>query len=223
MEMESSAATDDLWQSRSDMDDRRTLKGLRLRADNGETDLGPLIEGLDLLHSLYFKIFRETDAKAVRYQRWYRGLALGATLTGAFAVFAALYQLADGEVPWAAYVEVALAISSLLIVVAVIGLELKQKWLLKRVQAERLRLCKFDALLDGSLWSPSERELLRARLERDIGLMQLEGEDKIEEWAHNHPIPKARPTPMGTRRSLAGEFGPLLPPDAAEHTTRIPE
>ena len=231
MDKKSSAAIEHHRKSRSDMDDRHTLKDLGVRADNGETDLRPLIEGLDLLHSLYFRIFHEVDGQAVRYQWWYRTLALLSTVTGGVAVLVAIYQLATGgqqsptgEQPhMAADVEVILALISLAIVLAVLWMQIKQKWLLKRVQAERLRLCKFDALLDESLWSTSGRQLLKSRLERDIGLMQLEEEDKIEEWAHNHPIPKDRSAPTGTRQSLAEELRTYYHRTRLKYATRIPE
>lgn len=143
-------------------------------------DSGPLGEYLRLCRDHLSKPFEEADREAVSSQRWHRRITgAAAAFGGAALVLAAVYISFHGALPTSTVlVEAVLAGIATLFVLAGMIRGWHGDWLLRRYQAEQLRLAKFRYLVDPEFWSEGGPSAIR---KRDQFLHEIERIRTIEE------------------------------------------
>ena len=137
-----------------DMDDRQELPWLEKHGDAEKRLAAKLI----FLRDKVTPGYREANQAARDNQAAYLRASVGSVVCAAVAVILAIYQLAELPPPfwrpaWLPYMELALVVASVLIVLADFQFKWRDSWLAGRSRAERLRSLKFRALLDPKLWS----------------------------------------------------------------------
>lgn len=100
--------------------------------------------------------FWAADGEALRNQRWHRRHTVTATLCGGGAVLIGVWILGFethlGRLGPIRVIELGLAGLVLLSIVSGLVFQRKNRWLLHRHRAERLRLLKFEFLITPSVW-----------------------------------------------------------------------
>lgn len=148
--------------------------------------------------------YERCNNSALKHQIWHRNLANSAALFGTAAVMLAVFQLAFPELVeelkvWRIpLLEIVSAVAAAFAVAVGLGVVGKSQWLLKRHEAERLRLLKFRFLLDPNTWNANaQQNTLRDDLQGKTRKVLDLTPHAFEEWAE--------------------ELGPLLPP-ASPHS-----
>lgn len=121
-----------------------------------EADLaapGRLGEFLRAARERLLPAYDAADRDAVAYQRWHRRFIRGAAILAALAVISASVNSIPGVASDASlYLELSFAVASVLCVGVGLAAGWKKKWLLRRYQAERYRLLKFELLTEPPVW-----------------------------------------------------------------------
>lgn len=142
-----------------DMDDSRDCPAVQ-----------PLHDALVECEHVILPAFRRADSLALGYRKWYQVISYAAAIGGVSAVILATLQLsALLRSPLVWEIEAGAAFLTLLIVLVGMALSLKDRWLLERYKAERLRMLKFCFLMDPILWdgrATDSRRLKEELLER---------------------------------------------------------
>ena len=192
--------------SPSDMDDRDLLDALKARWKAGDTRLRPLVEGLDDLNHGVLGAFREADDKANALQRSYRRCAFRSTLAGAIAVMFGLFQLAHWESPLIVAGEFIFAVASLGYALYGVLSDTRERWLLERALAERLRARKFASLLDPRLWQESTRADWTHEVAHLADDFPPGTHNFLEDWTLHQTMPRTVAAPEPVDRAVADEL-----------------
>lgn len=150
---------------------------------------------LELCHRIADE-FDAVDARAVKYQRFHRWLTRGAAVFGALAVVFAIIGLSRGhqEIWSAAWLprketldwwELFFAGTAVLIVILGWIGNFKEKWLLRRHQAESYRLLRYHFLIHPTIWR-GQREDARGWVETKLNEISQATLDKAVREASPH-------------------------------------
>ncbi|MEO6391034.1 MAG: hypothetical protein ABIP75_04225 [Pyrinomonadaceae bacterium] len=145
-------------------------------------------------------IFDAADKKALRHQHRHRMIAVAAAVFGTLAILFGLLQLiipagrlgGTTSAPFAVIVSEVLAASFAVIAVGLgIRVALQRGWLVERHKAERLRLLKFGALIDPSLWSkiPGAMQAWQSGIETKLAEIEAIDWKRLKDWAKGEPLP----------------------------------
>lgn len=199
----------------SDMDDSRDMP-----------DTQPLREMLEHCQKHIYPVFHEADMAALKAQEQHRHLTRRVSWLGAGATILATFQLLAAAVlhpprpgvenvsalaarmaAWSEHYEaimVTLAVIELIVVAAMFGFILgglrsgsKQKQLLERYRAERLRLLKFGFLLNPEVWSRDEKRIQRAQEEihRKVNDIVTSMRPSLDRWISEGAVPSVWTAP----------------------------
>ncbi len=157
----------------------------------------PLHDALLECQQLIVPSFRRTDRAAIRYQKLYRVFAYAAATGGAAAVVLATFQLSD--LSWSARVvnwEAVAAFLTLLIVLLGMALSLKDRWLLERFKAERLRMLKFNFLMEPAAWGERrDPRALRDELSNRVEEITASTFSALQGWVTRNSVPRLQEAP----------------------------
>jgi hypothetical protein len=145
-----------------------------------------LYNALKVVQDSIYEPFCKFDRQAVENRRHYEIISVLAVVFGALSVLIALsgpladlYGLAN---LWK--VEAAMAAAAVFCIVFGWFAGFKDKWLTARCKAERLRLKKFEKLLDPELWcEPPDLDSASEKLKREVHEISVENSEKSREWA----------------------------------------
>ncbi len=148
-----------------------------------ETDLadpGPLGEFLRLCRDHLTKPFRHADREAIESQRWHRRVTGSAAVLGGFSLVLAAVNIAMPLLfgPPGILAEAVLAVLATILVFTGILRGWHGDWLLRRFQAEQLRLAKFRFLVNPDFWcegaaaAPGPRDRFLREIERIEALQE---------------------------------------------------
>ena len=160
-----------------DMDDSREIDFYQQQVANGNSSVRPLLDRLKLIQQNIQPAFQEADTTAISYQKKYNRTSLLSVIFGAITIWLGLMQLVKPFGPH--YLlpasELLAGLATMTCVVVGKAERYKEKWLLGRFKAERLRLLKFRRLLNPSFWQDNT----------SISEVQIaESVDKIEGYAY---------------------------------------
>lgn len=146
--------------------------------------------------------FREVDEKALRHQWYHRLLTKLAAVFGTAAIVFAILQLAFADAIGAsamAVSEVAAGILAGLAVALGLLVAFQKNWLVKRNQAERLRMARYRYLIDPDLWAgdPAAEAACRERLEEEVRAITATGIQEVHHWVGNDSVPSPPPNVLG--------------------------
>jgi hypothetical protein len=157
-------------------------------------DPGPLGEYLRLCRDHLIRPFEEADREALSSQAWHRGFTgAAAGLGGSALVLSALNIAFHGILPtWLLMVEAVLAAVATVFVLAGIVRGWHGEWLLRRYQAEQLRLAKFRFLVDPEFWCEGGPTGARTkdRFLREIERIRAIEEKELDALAADEGIPR---------------------------------
>ncbi|MEO8433061.1 MAG: hypothetical protein ABI592_16275 [Acidobacteriota bacterium] len=157
-------------------------------------DPGPLGEYLRLCRDQIVGPFDEADSQALRSQKLHRRITGLAAAFGGASLVAAAVNIAflDAATELTLLVEASLAAVGTALVFAGLVKSWHGEWLLRRFQAEQLRLLKFRMLVDPDFWCaggpalPGPRERLLRKIEEIQGIR----EKQLETFAAREGVPK---------------------------------
>lgn len=175
---------------------------------------GPLGEYLRLCREMLVPRFELADSFSLATQRRHRAFARWVAAFASLSVILALGQkVAEGRLTpeWERRLVVSegIAVITTVLLVAIGLLSVGHtRWLLRRYQAERLRLLKFRLLADPRLWIEPRRENWRERLTARVEAIEtLRGDDLTAE-SEREDVPDHSPrdvcdrVPAGVMRDL---------------------
>jgi hypothetical protein len=192
-----------------DMNDKREIDFYLSQALNGESTSQPLLERLTLTQEIIHPVFRAADKAALEYQKKYETASLRSVVAGGITVFFGLLQLANVV---GGFVEVLLPLPLANVVGGIVGallpyLELaaavvtiyyiwiasvdryKEKWLLARYKAEKLRLLKFRFLSTPSFWH-EQTDDVAAEMTASVDEIQASTYVALEDWVSRSLTPE---------------------------------
>jgi hypothetical protein len=197
-----------------DMDDSKDLITYQEWIDQGKVHVAPLQRVMRVIQDTIYKRFAAFDADAVKMHSWYTRVAIAAVVSGALSVFFAIAEVTVPEprIPWTRFLFSwtpleAIAVIATLIVITFGRIQnYKERWILARFKAERLRLLKFSSLMNPKLWRdppdlfPAEQEL-QHQVDQ---IRELEYDDAIR-WAKRGVHPYAAESPCKDKYGEAME------------------
>ncbi len=190
-----------------DMDDTMELYLYEQCIAKGCNELKPLYNALKVVQDAIYEAYAKFDRAAVDNRKRYEVVSVLAVGFGAASVFFALtgtiaemhhqvhYWIAEG---------ITAALTLLFILVGWFA-GFKDKWMVARCKAERLRLLKFEKLVDPGLWcDPPDLGAASASLKREVHELAVGGSAEAREWAEGGTEPDLSETPCKDRceRSL---------------------
>jgi hypothetical protein len=157
--------------------------------------------------------FRKADAAALRHQWYHRQLVKWATVFGTAAILFAILQLAFGEaigLHQIAFDELAAVVIALIAFVLGSLVAFQIRWLVERNKAERLRMAKFQHLIDPELWNgdPATQQKKRAKLEGAVKAIEAARHNEVHQWIENDAVPTPPDSILGlsTPPPVTGEL-----------------
>jgi hypothetical protein len=191
-----------------DMDDSMDIASFEKRIEHGEIKLLPLYRAMCAIQNAVYEPFLEFDSVAIKMHNWYELVTGTAVFFGALSVVLAIAEATSSpgftkkhHLTLAEFLAAAISLAAILLG---LGANFKERWILARYKAERLRLLKFASLLVPSLWceppafSKSERDLRR----QVHCISELEYDD-AERWAKRGVHPYAAKPPCSEEHSKA--------------------
>jgi hypothetical protein len=160
---------------------------------DSETDLkdpGPLGEYLRACEERLLKPYSNADTKAMVHQRTHRWLVLAAGATATTSLVLTIFNTVF-HAAWHPGLWLELAISAVTVLLVLVGLSghWHKKWLLRRYQAERYRLLKFEGLIDPAKWGCGPSRDWRSELEADIDRIERLRYLDLEDRAREEQVP----------------------------------
>jgi hypothetical protein len=170
------------------MDDTMELYLYEQCIAKGCTELKPLYNALKVVQDAIYEPFCRFDRQAVENRRWYETISILAVVFGAASVLIALTGSLAELYHFSKYWIVEAAAASLTVICIVVGwlAGFKDQWLVSRCKAERLRLKKFEKLLNPELWcEPPDLDSASEKLKREVHEISVENSEKAREWAQS--------------------------------------
>jgi hypothetical protein len=160
----------------------------------------PLKAALQECRTAILPAFRQADAQALKYQKWYRMLVYAAAVGGTSAVVLATVQLSGllkSPLVWKA--EAVAAFLTLFMVLVGMATKFQHQWLLERYKAERLRMVKFCFLLEPDLWNPGTlgNSRLNEKLSDTVKEITASTFASLEGWVSRSWMPRVHQPPAG--------------------------
>lgn len=177
-------AFDEVHDSPEDLDEKGPLAG-------------PVVKYLRLCSAHLVKPYEDADRMAIEHQQKYRNSVKKAAFLGSAALFLAGLTLAFPEVkeahsvfpPLLLAVEGICAFVAATYVVIAMIFRRHEEWLLARYQAERLRLLKFEFLVNPDFWCAGQNatteQLFRSKIEK-IRAIQ---DEHLASWSEQEEVP----------------------------------
>jgi hypothetical protein len=158
----------------------------------------PLREAILDCQTEILPAFRRADKLALGYRKWYQVLAYAAAIGGVSAVLLATLQLSEllrSSLVWK--IEAVAAFLTLLIVLIGMALSLKDRWLLERYKAERLRMLKFCFIMDAVLWDgrPFDSRRLKEDLVERVEEITACTFSALQGWVTRSWVPRVHEVP----------------------------
>ena len=171
-----------------DMDDTMELYLYEQCIANGCTELKPLYDALKVVQDAIYDPFCKFDRQAVENRHYYEIISVAAVVFGASSVFIAITGPIADLHSLSRYWLVEACAAGIAVICILIGwlAGFKDKWMVSRCKAERLRLMKFEKLLDPSLWcEPPDLRAAGAELTRQVHDLSVEDSKKARAWAES--------------------------------------
>jgi hypothetical protein len=189
-----------------DMDDTDDLKTLKDWVAGDEPHLEPLYTVMQVVQDAVHEPYAKFDAKAVAMHWYYKYDSVAAVVSGAASVFFAIAEatkLWDGKID-TLLGELLTVFGALFFISIGIAVGFKQKWILARTQAERLRLLKFRALTNPNLWCEGERHNKAVtELQYEVDCISTMEYPDAKSWAKEGVHPSVVTPPCKGRCELA--------------------
>jgi hypothetical protein len=191
---------------REDMDDARDLEFLEARVEGEEPRLRPLYRVMQIVQEAVHASYVKFDSKAVSMHWCYKWDSAFAVFFGGASVFFAVAEatkLWDGKIDTLLW-ELLMVFCALFFIAVGIAVGFKQRWILRRTQAERLRLLKFRSLTNPDLWCDGERhDKAVTALKFEVDCISTMEYSNSKSWAREGVHPSVVTPPCKDRCEVA--------------------